>query len=69
MTPPGSGVVLQGAYPPAEFATMVERIEGLGFDNLWLTDSSLHARNAYAYLTVAATRSSTLQLGTPSRTR
>jgi len=64
MTPPGSGVVLQGAYPPAEFATMVERIEGLGFDNLWLTDSSLHARNAYAYLTVAATRSSTLQLGT-----
>src|SRR5439155_18085701 len=64
MTTPRAGVVLQGAYPPGEFATMVERIEGLGFDNLWLTDSSLHARNAYAYLTLAATRSSTLQLGT-----
>src|SRR3954469_24593965 len=64
MTPPGSGVVLQGAYPPAAFATMVERIEALGFDNLWLTDSSLHAPSASAYPTVAATRSSTLQLGT-----
>ena len=64
MTPPRSGVVLQGAYPPAEFSAMVERIEGLGFDNLWLTDSSLHARNSYAYLTLAASRSSTLQLGT-----
>ena len=64
MTAPRSGVVLQGAYPPAEFTTMVERIEGLGYQHLWLTDSSLHARNSYAYLTLAATRSSTLQLGT-----
>jgi 5,10-methylenetetrahydromethanopterin reductase len=64
MTMTRSGVVLQGAYPPAEFTTMVERIEGLGYDNLWLTDSSLHARNSYAYLTLAATRTSTLQLGT-----
>jgi len=64
MTAPRSGVVLQGAYPPAEFIPMVERIEGLGYDNLWLTDSSLHARNCYAFLTLAATRSSKLQLGT-----
>lgn len=64
MTPPRSGVVLQGAYPPTEFTAMVERIEGLGFDNLWVTDSSLHARNSYAYLTLAASRSSRLQLGT-----
>jgi 5,10-methylenetetrahydromethanopterin reductase len=59
-----SGVVLQGAYPPHEFASMIERIDSLGFTNLWLTDSSLHARNSYAYLTVAATRSSRLRLGT-----
>ena len=59
-----SGVVLQGAYPPEEFAGMVERIEALGYDQLWLTDSSLHARNSYAYLTLAATRSSRLRLGT-----
>jgi 5,10-methylenetetrahydromethanopterin reductase len=43
---------------------MVEEIEGLGFDHLWLTDSSLHARNCYSYLTLAATRSSRLLLGT-----
>jgi 5,10-methylenetetrahydromethanopterin reductase len=64
MTAPRSGVVLQGAYAPAEFVTMVERIEARGYDHLWLTDSSLHARNSYAYLTLAATRSSRLQLGT-----
>ena len=59
-----SGVVLQGAYEPPRFAEMVEEIDGLGFDHLWLTDSSLHARNAYAYLTLAATCSERLTLGT-----
>jgi len=46
------------------FCGMVEEIEGLGFDHLWLTDSSLHARNCYSYLTLAATRSSRLLIGT-----
>jgi 5,10-methylenetetrahydromethanopterin reductase len=64
MTRPRSGVVLQGAYPPVEFEQMVSRIEALGFDHLWLTDSSLHARNSYAYLTLAAKTSSRLLLGT-----
>jgi len=64
MTAIGSGVVLQGAYPPSEFVPMVERIEQLGFAHLWLTDSSLHARNSYAYLTLAATTAATLRLGT-----
>ena len=59
-----SGVVLQGAYPPGEFRPMVGRIDALGFSNLWLTDSSLHARNSYAYLTLAATLSPRLLLGT-----
>jgi 5,10-methylenetetrahydromethanopterin reductase len=61
---PKSGVVLQGVDAPAAFCAMVEEIEGLGFDHLWLTDSSLHARNCYSYLTLAATRSSRLLLGT-----
>jgi 5,10-methylenetetrahydromethanopterin reductase len=61
---PGSGVVLQGADEPAAFEAMVDEIERLGFDNLWITDSSLHARNPYAYLTLAARRSSRLSLGT-----
>jgi 5,10-methylenetetrahydromethanopterin reductase len=43
---------------------MVEEIESLGFSHLWLTDSSLHARNCYAYLTLASRASSRLLLGT-----
>lgn len=43
---------------------MVERIDALGYSNLWLTDSSLHARNVYAYLTLAAMASPRLLLGT-----
>lgn len=64
MNQPRSGVVLQGVDVPGVFCGMVEEIESLGFDHLWLTDSSLHARNCYAYLTLAATRSSRLLLGT-----
>ncbi len=64
MTHPRPGVVLQGVDAPHEFGCMVEEIDRLGFDHLWLTDSSLHARNCYAYLTLAAGRSSRLLLGT-----
>ena len=59
-----SGVILQGAYQPSVFTGMVKEIDSLGYDNLWLTDSSLHARNCYAYLTLAATVSPRLMLGT-----
>jgi 5,10-methylenetetrahydromethanopterin reductase len=61
---PRSGVVLQGVDEPTVFEGMVEEIEGLGYDHLWITDSSLHARNPYAYLTLAARRSIRLLLGT-----
>jgi 5,10-methylenetetrahydromethanopterin reductase len=64
MTQPRFGVVLQGVDGPREFGERVEEIERLGFDHLWLTDSSLHARNCYSYLTLAATRSSRMMLGT-----
>lgn len=64
MTEPQSGVVLQGVDPPNEFCRMVAEIETLGFSQLWLTDSSLHARNCYAYLTLASTASSRMRLGT-----
>jgi 5,10-methylenetetrahydromethanopterin reductase len=57
-------VVLQGAYEPPLFEEMVEGIDALGFRHLWITDSSLHARNSYAYLTLAAMRSPRLVLGT-----
>src|ERR1039458_2048464 len=64
VTGPRAGVVLQGVDAPGVFCGMVEEIESLGFDHLWLTDSSLHARNCYSYLTLAATRSSRLLIGT-----
>jgi 5,10-methylenetetrahydromethanopterin reductase len=43
---------------------MVREVDELGFDNLWLTDSSLHARNCYAYLALASGHSGRMQLGT-----
>src|ERR1039458_862183 len=64
VTGPRAGVVLQGVDAPGVFCGMVEEIESLGFDHLWLTDSSLHARNCYSYLTLAASRSTSLLLGT-----
>ncbi|WP_176561947.1 LLM class flavin-dependent oxidoreductase [Mycolicibacterium palauense] len=59
-----SAVTLQPVYPPAEFRRISAEIEDLGFDELWLTDSSLHARNCYAYLTLAAMATSRIALGT-----
>jgi 5,10-methylenetetrahydromethanopterin reductase len=64
MTEARSGVVLQGVDAPGDFCGMVAEIESLGLHHLWLTDSSLHARNCYSYLTLAAAHSSRLRLGT-----
>ncbi|HEX4660885.1 MAG TPA: LLM class flavin-dependent oxidoreductase [Streptosporangiaceae bacterium] len=58
------GVTLQGVDPPGDFTAMVAEIESLDFGHLWVTDSSLHARNSYVYLTLAALNSSRLRLGT-----
>lgn len=64
MTGPKAGVVLQPVDTPGTFREMVAEIEDLGYDHLWLTDSSLHARNCYSYLTLAAAQTSRLLLGT-----
>ncbi len=61
---PTRGVVLQGVDPPEVFEDTSRRVEALGYDHLWLTDSSLHARNPYAYLALAARQTSTVSLGT-----
>ena len=58
------GLVLQAVDPPDEFRQRVRAVEAGGFTHLWLTDSSLHARDCYAYLTLAALESRTLRLGT-----
>lgn len=59
-----TGVTLQGVDPPGEFEAMVAEIEALGYDHFWLTDSSLHARYCWAYLTLAARQTSRLTIGT-----
>ena len=64
MTELRRGVALQGVDEPATFIAMVREIEDLGFDHLWITDSSLHARNCYVALTIAALNSTHLTLGT-----
>jgi 5,10-methylenetetrahydromethanopterin reductase len=57
-------VTLQGVYEPAEFVELVRWIEELGYDDLWITDSSLHAGDCYIYATLALTASSRLRVGT-----
>jgi 5,10-methylenetetrahydromethanopterin reductase len=58
------GVTLQGVYEPAEWVELVRWIEELGYDNLWITDSSLHAGEVYVYATLALQATTRLTVGT-----
>ena len=58
------GVTLQGVYEPTEWVELVKWIEGLGFDNLWITDSSMHAGDCYVYATLALQATSSITVGT-----
>jgi 5,10-methylenetetrahydromethanopterin reductase len=58
------GVTLQGVDDPAGFADLARWIEQLGYDDLWLTDSSLHAGEVYVYVTLALQATTTLRVGT-----
>lgn len=60
----GPGVVLQGVDGPGTYPSMVREVEALGYAHLWLTDSSLHTRDCYVQLAVAALHSDRLTLGT-----
>jgi 5,10-methylenetetrahydromethanopterin reductase len=57
------GVTLQGVYEPAEWIELVRWIEELGFDDLWITDSSLHAGDCYVYATLALQATTSLKVG------
>jgi 5,10-methylenetetrahydromethanopterin reductase len=59
-----SGVALQPVYPWRQFEEMVLRIEAAGFDEFWLTDSSLHSRYSFSYLALAARITERMQIGT-----
>ncbi len=58
------GVTLQGVDEPDEFVELTSWIEALGYDDLWLTDSSLHAGEVYIYATLALRATSRLRVGT-----
>jgi len=58
------GATLQGVSPPDQFIAAVRQMEDWGYDYFWLTDSSLHARYVYSYLTLAAVNTTHMMLGT-----
>src|SRR5260370_28490337 len=57
------GVIYQSFDPPHVFLEYVRSIEDLGFDDLWVCDSSLHARDVFAYLTLAAAHTQRIRIG------
>jgi 5,10-methylenetetrahydromethanopterin reductase len=57
------GVIYQSFDPPSVFLEYVRLIESAGFDYLWVCDSSLHARDVFCYLTLAAMHTTRLRLG------
>jgi 5,10-methylenetetrahydromethanopterin reductase len=57
------GVIYQSFDPPGAFLEYVRTVEDGGFDYLWVCDSSLHARDVIAYLTLAAVNTTRLKLG------
>ncbi|MEE9277037.1 MAG: LLM class flavin-dependent oxidoreductase, partial [Dehalococcoidia bacterium] len=58
------GVVLQDTYPAGEIGSLAAEVESLGYDYLWLTDSSLHTRDVFSSLTLAALSTERLIIGT-----
>ena len=58
------GVTLQGVDDPQGFGELARWLEELGYDDLWITDSSLHAGEVYVYVTLALEATSRLRVGT-----
>lgn len=57
------GITTMAQEPPKRFCKIVRTADEGGCDYLWVCDSSLHARDVFTYLTLAATNSSRLRLG------
>jgi 5,10-methylenetetrahydromethanopterin reductase len=56
------GFGTKSEYPPARWAALVRQVEAAGFSSLWVADERLY-RNVYTALTLAATHSARLRLG------
>src|SRR5260221_10336007 len=57
------GVIYQSFDPPPVFLEYVRAIEDLGFDDMWVCASSLHARAFFASLTLAAVNTKRIRRG------
>lgn len=57
------GVTTMATEPPDRFRELVHAVDEGGFDELWVCDSSLHARDVYPYLTLVALESRRLAFG------
>ena len=57
------GITIMAVEPPDRFRQIVQTADNGGFDYLWVCDSSLHARDVYSYLTLAAMNSKRMRLG------
>jgi 5,10-methylenetetrahydromethanopterin reductase len=57
------GITVMATEPPDSFRELVRLVEESGFDELWVCDSSLHARDVYAYLTLVATHTTRVRFG------
>lgn len=57
------GITTMAVDPPDRFREIVALVEAGGFDELWVCDSSLHARDVYVALTLAATGTRRIRFG------
>ena len=56
--------LVQAVDPPSVFVDLARAVEASGADHLFVADSSLHGRAVWPYLTLAATATERLRLGT-----
>ncbi len=60
----GVGLGVQTSTDPGRFAALIDGLEALGFDSLWLSERMSSGPDALTALTYAAARSDRLKLGT-----
>ena len=58
------GISVMPVDLPAPYIELVKKVEAAGFDYMLVCDSSLHSRDAFSYLTLAAVNTSRITLGT-----
>ena len=56
------GVGLVGEHPASRLIELIKLVEGLGFDQVWLTDERFH-RDVYVNMTIAACHTERLGIG------